>query len=110
MPWQPSRRIDQPEPGYFRLRLVTKGPWVPAQICCEGGQWFVVVNGAKRASSADPFQAQSLTWVWERGHIISRDDYETMLTFAQWAERHNPVHPAARPNERIDLNDLPPAF
>jgi len=42
---QPSRRIDQPEPGLFRMRLVKNGPFVAARIERKLGHLVATVNG-----------------------------------------------------------------
>ena len=49
---QPSRRVDQPEPCFVRLRLVNRGPYVAARISQPFGLWQVTVNG----SSSTPIQ------------------------------------------------------
>lgn len=43
---QPSRRIDAPEPGFFRMRLVKNGPYVAARIERKLGHLVATVNGA----------------------------------------------------------------
>lgn len=34
----PSRRIDEPQPGYFKLRLCKGGPWLAAVIRVENSK------------------------------------------------------------------------
>lgn len=43
---QPSRAIDKPEPGFFRLRRVKGGPFVAGRITRMFGQLYAEVNGA----------------------------------------------------------------
>lgn len=73
-----SRRIDQPEPGYFRMRLVRKGPWVGARI------WFGVVT--QRLLAEVNGQPASVDDVWTSGEMISLADY-------QWLMDHPPADP-----------------
>lgn len=67
------RRIDAPEPGYFRMRLVKRAPWIGARIytCfdmlvadCNGG-WHVDVDR-----------------VWTSGIEITKDEYDELIANA----------------------------
>lgn len=75
---EPSRRIDTPEPGYFRMRLVRKGPWVGARIYRSAlfGDLRATING----HDVDVFD------VWTSGERISEDDYN-------WLIAHPPADP-----------------
>lgn len=67
---QQTRQIDQPQPGYFRMRLVRKGPWVPARIRMSAFTGLVAEIMGAPADVDD---------VWTSGQFISQDDYEWMM-------------------------------
>lgn len=98
-----SPRIDQPEPGLYRTRLVKNGPWVPVRI------WWSVardpVTGEKLDRSprllclvagreADPEK------VWLGCHRIDRREYERLV--ANISEDD--------PRKAVDIDKLPPPF
>ncbi len=66
---QPSRAIDAPEPGFFRMKLVRGGPWVPARIFTRLGHLAAEING----------QPCDVDRVWNGGHFISEDDYRALV-------------------------------
>lgn len=76
---QPSRRIDQPEPGLFRMRLVKNGPYVAARIERKLGHLVATVNGAP----AD------VDTVWTSGDFID----ETMFNILAAEPPADPYRP-----------------
>jgi hypothetical protein len=74
-PQRPS--IDQPEEGFFRLKMVRGGPWLPVKIwfAAKGEnqtpEWRCLVNGLV----ADVWE------VWPRvgGRGISEEEYKKLL-------------------------------
>lgn len=85
-PW--PRVLDKPEPGYFRLRLVSKGPWVPARI------WTY----RPRPAGTDHFQAHingkgaEVDDVWLRGRPIDKAHYDKLMA----APAADPMQPVSR--------------
>lgn len=105
---QAPRAINQPEPGYFLMRLIKGGPHVPAQICRnDSGVWWAVVNGQGHAAHTDPALAPLVFTIWHSGQEIDRATYEHRLKLKEWAEKHHPDHPAAKPREKIDRLKTP---
>lgn len=104
------RNPEVPEPGFYRLRLVRRGPYVPARIVLEEGLWQVILNGAPSGKHEHPWAIAWMHKVWPYAETIMESDYDYMLAYAQWAEKHAPEDPAARPNEPIDVTTLPPPF
>lgn len=78
-----ARRIDQPAPGWFKVKLVKGGPWVPARIylAAEIGKASVEIER-----------------VWEYGHMIDEPEWRRLM------DRLGIV-PLGEP---VDLNRLPP--
>lgn len=105
------RTLDQPRPGYFRLKLVRHGPWVPATIrSCqhEPGEpenildrppYLVATIGDK---DADPYT------VWERGDRITEAEYRWRLALREWARGTR--QPEATPTRPADIATLPSIF
>ena len=101
--------IGRPEPGFYRIRLVKDGPWVPVR-------YVVIVRGRpdrpKRIAcivglddwSYDPLQ------LWNRCHKIPEREYRYLVAITKHAKRHEPWAPEANPDKPIDLNTLPPIF
>jgi hypothetical protein len=86
---EPSRPIAEPEPGYFRMRLVKGGPWVAARIWIPFGILMGEINGGE----ADPHR------IWESAERIS---------VAAWLALMR--DPPANPDQPIDLAAMPPPF
>jgi hypothetical protein len=87
--------IDQPEEGWYRLKMVRGGPWIGAKIwfAAKGEdqtpQWQCLVNGL----AADVWE------VWPRvgGRGISEEEYRKLLP-----------HPS--PGRPLDKLKTPPVF
>lgn len=77
---QTSRRIDEPEPCFIRMRLITKGPFVGARIFLRLGMLAAEINGV----ASDPHQ------VWHAGEFITEAQYNMLISDDR---RPNPWHP-----------------
>lgn len=121
-----ARRIDRPEPGYFRRRYVSGGPWVAARIvrlcactpvggdaeaehdhtaACDRHPTLAALIGT-RPATPDPLAVLEV-WGWQP---TTREDYEHLVAVARWAEAHDPAAPEASPHRRVRVADLPPSF
>ena len=88
--------VSDPQPGYFRLRLVKGGPWAPARIWRRrNGTLGCHVHIAPR----DPVDA----WSWLAGENIPRKEYLHLWRVYRWA-RANPRSraPECTPFKPID--------
>ena len=116
------RPIDDPRPGFFRLRLVKNGPFVGAELRYgpprdpeTGGimsersyQWETLVNGKLVSEpSPDPVKA-GVFRVWLSGTQIEEPEYRYLIADREWCERHAPAAPEANPTASIQLAELPP--
>ena len=105
---QPSRRIDQPQPGFFRMPLV-KGGWVvPALIVYQDGLWWAVVDGLQHPPNPDPFAAPWVSRIWEGASFATETDYRWRLATKAWAIKHDPDHPCLDPEKPISRMRLRP--
>lgn len=96
---------DDPQCGFFKRKLAKDAVFVPARIwldqdidsdtgelcgdevlCCE-------VNGRE----ADPEEQ----WSYLAGNPITEAEFKYLMARNEWAERHAPHDPAARPREPI---------
>ncbi len=94
---EPPRRVDEPQPGYYRLRLVRKGPFVPAKVECSPSGWRCSIAGMSTGFPLqDPWQVADLSKVCLFGTIITKTEYDAMM---------KSLHPS--PRKRIDLNSEP---
>lgn len=66
---QPARIVDDPQPCFVRLQLVTHGVYLAARIFHRLGILCAEINGAP----ADPFQ------VWHGGDLITEEQYLRMM-------------------------------
>ena len=104
------RSLEAPDPGYFRIRLVRAGPFVPAKITHAGGLWCCTINGEERTRADNPWAVADMDRVWFYGQRIAESEYDYMLAMKLFAERHQPEHPSANPRKAIDLRLLPPLY
>ncbi len=73
------RRIDRPEPGYFKVRLYRRGPWVPARI-----RWSTPIDPLTgevldRSTRLEAFildREVKVEQVWLYGRELTKDEYE----------------------------------
>ncbi len=112
------RQIDRPRPGYFKLRLIKGGPYVPARLWLSPprdpltGEMLdripgPVVQVAHFPVTDDP---RRVAQVWESGETISPATHAYMCVKADWARTYSPHAPAANPLRRVDLLTAPPPF
>ncbi len=103
-----SHRIDIPEPGFFKLRLLPGRPFVPAAIFLpcpvdpytgeqlDRGRVLMAAIG-----NNDP-DYESIEKVWMFGCPISLAEYRYMRAVSNWAAQHAPAAPEASPLAPID--------
>ena len=99
------REIGRPEPGFYKRRLVSGGPWVSVRFHADDGDIQVEVDGRTHRDDGKPFDPLA---EWPLCWPSSETEYTFLCQLREWAARHAPHHPAARPRERIDLDSLPP--
>jgi hypothetical protein len=113
-----------PEPGWFKLRLARRGPWIPALIwqpcpmvepfeasdpadwCCptdpwRGPRWLRATIGDDEVDPLD---------VWARGQKITAQEYYWRLAVRAWAVAEAPHEPEASPRQPINLSRQPALF
>jgi hypothetical protein len=111
------RRIDDPRPGFFQLRLVKGGPFVAARIWREC-PW---VDPSSDAHPEDwcrpldrprPLQAEidgkpaEVERVWTGGRRIAASEFFYRVELGRWARAYAPEEPEANPHRPVDIRTI----
>lgn len=116
---QHPRVLAQPEPGFFKLRLVRAGVFVPARIRrpCQCSLFRGIEHDwTDRCDRYRPLIATigdrecSVDRVWTFGRFIDRDEYDYLMRLKEWAETEAPYLPEANPRKPVDMTELPSLF
>ena len=103
---------DEPQSGFYRMRLVKGGPFVPVAIwidkqvdevtgeLTDDERLVALANG----KTADPTRV----WSFCARHPITEEDYRDFIEVQEWASHHSPDHPAANPYRPLNLLDMEP--
>lgn len=116
--------LDRPQPGFFRVRLVRRGPWVSAairRICSctiNGGsdnarhEWRPDCDRFPPLSCEVDGQERNdrLMSVWVFGRPISEKEFRYMRDAAAWDRTYAPDAPTANPLLPVDFNAIKPKF
>ena len=120
-PTRQPQRIDEVTPGYYKVRRVRNGPWIAAEIIIQGAMIIVTEDGAPSGEvsasayadlvidatiEGEAFRHPVLRCAWF-GVPIDATEYRHLLTLAAWARANAPDHPAANPDKRIDMGNVP---
>ena len=104
-----TRIVDQPQPGFFKLRMVRGGPFVSALIylpCMIDPDFGFPLDRARRLMAlidgkpADPFH------VWNYGRMIDEAEYLYLSDLASWTRKYARSAPEARPTEKVNVREV----
>lgn len=110
-----SHQPDKPVAGFYQMRLVKGGPFVPVRI------WF----GTSFDPATGEWNDRSHHWracidgqqvdIWRAwpgcsGRAISEGEYRYMRATTAHAKAYEPGLPQANPKAPIDLNRMAPLF
>ena len=112
-----SRDPAKPQVGYYKLRLVKGGPFVPARIirichCTIGAEgdrpheWFFTCDRYPPLSAEINGQEADVARVWAYGRKIKPSEYDHLTALREWAKRHAPQEPEANPRHAPDLMSM----
>lgn len=97
--------INQPVAGFYKMRLVKNGPWVPVQIApYSTTRQFSVLCAWVGDGPADLIE----TWHRCAGRPISDRDYRYMMSLREWAHANDRAAPEANPYKAIDISTMKP--
>ena len=103
------RRTDQPQPGWYTIRLCKGGPPVGAQIIRDDdGNWWCSIDDVTYGPNTDPFQIDALTQVHAYGQEVTEAEFRYRIELGRWARQHAPSHPAANPRRPVNSDILTP--
>ncbi len=110
-----SRIINRPEPGFFKMRLVKNGPWVPALIYrpCPielNPETFQAVDRVYHLEAAIDNMPVNVDRIWLSGRRITAAEYLYLRADRAWVRQYRPDLPEANPMQSVDLNAQPPIF
>lgn len=117
-------RLDRPEAGTFKLRLVKGGPFVAVklvfgqplvagEILDRSPRWFAIVDGRADMVERDAATGAECTvpipiervWPHCARFPISVTEYMRMCARAEWARSHASDHALANPRQAVDWID-----
>jgi len=104
-----DNRGGDPQPGFYELRLVKRGPYLPTEIrLLPDGQWQAIINGKTYPPDSDPIIAQGVYRIWHGGVRSTPERCSFLIALKAWAVTHEPLHPLLFPTSPIDVECLPP--
>ena len=89
--------LSNPQPGYYKRKLVRSGPWVPVQIVDMLGHLVAVVG---LHPPSDDAQEQ---WLYCFGSPITQAEYDYLIARMQHARDHEPNSPLNVPSAPVDF-------
>lgn len=113
---QRDRRRNHPQPGYWKIRLVAGGPFVPAcirlvQTTHEPGRRDNIMERSPFLAAFILGEPDDLQLVWShRGAEITKQEHDHLVALARWARRNQPDEPLAQPSHRVDWLKTPVRF
>jgi len=105
---QAPRRVDQPTPGHYLVRVVPKGPFVGASIMRhDDGTWSVMRDGVTEGPAADPWSLPLMHHVF-LGRFSTAEEVQFRIGVKRWAAIYQPDHAAANPTRAINQHTIVP--
>lgn len=101
-----------PVPGFYRMKLHDKGPWVPVRIHLWLGQPLDPAKPPRRYETVYRAQRRgfeidvSRVWPWCADEPIDETEYAFLLARAQYAMQHDNSLPDATPTQAVDYGSL----
>jgi hypothetical protein len=102
---EPTRIVGEPEPGFFKVQLQSRGPYYAAKVQYAPSQdpitgeeldrswfWSVWIDGDLVADPAPCPVVAGVFRVWEHGTTISEREYAEMIARSVY-ERHMKFKP-----------------
>lgn len=101
--------------GFYKTRMVRRGPFVAARIGHERRPerpeiWHAEVNGKVVGTPGPNMHTEEIERIMLFGEPITEQEYRFLLADSQWAAKNAPDDPAANPHREIDFNKISPEF
>ena len=108
-----ARDISRPEPGFFKLKMVRGGAFVPCRIFlpCPIDPEFGHPTDRSRHLAAEIDGADvNVDRVWTSGERIGAAEFQFLSDDAAWCRDHAPAEPRANPKSAVDVRKTQPVF
>lgn len=97
--------LEEPKEGYYRCKLIRGGPWQPVRIWVDHVEdrpslLLATLNG----KDIDPYQVYARCY----GHQIQYSEYLYLTSLNEYAVKHAPDMPEAKPGEPVNFGKLKP--
>lgn len=102
---------EDPQPGFYRRRLVKGGPWVPVRI------WMEQAIDPETGELTEPETLRCMVdlkdrdpfrhWTYAMTHPITAEAYDDMERAIRFARNSDPSSPLLHPTKPIDLSRSP---
>ncbi len=111
-----SRLTNTPRPGYFKLKLVRDGPWVPAVIfypCphstpeeqADPDHWCGEIKDHTELVAVADGRRVKVDRVWLFAEFCEFKEYRYLMELRGWAKKHSPAEADAR--RPVDIRRMP---
>lgn len=111
---KPPLHDAEPQCGFYARRLVKGGPIVPARIWLDRAiddETGELIGDETMLCKVGDVQCDVDTqWIWLAAKPISEAEYNYLRRRTQWAQQHDPGHPAANPSDPVDWTRSPIPF
>ena len=112
------RTINDPQPGYWLIRVAKNGPLTPARIWYERDPeqgepepWANAENRILGIFAEIAGRPASPERVWHtRGRAIPSEEYDFLLKDLEWARTYKPRDPIVTPDKPVKLSEVPLPF
>lgn len=102
---------DDPQPGWYKRRLVKDGPFVPARIwldqCIDPATGELVADEALLCEIDGQWADAEAQWQWLCANPISEAEYNYMTARRAYAAVWSPDDPAVNPHKAVDWLRVP---
>ena len=111
-----ARVMNDAQPGFFRVRMVRGGPWVPAVIflpcpwICPADnvspdEWCLPLDRSRRLMAQVAGRPVWPEDVWNYAEAVSIDEHDYLRAVWDWAQTV-PDAPEATPRKAVDLRTV----
>ena len=105
---------QDPQPGWYKRRLVRGGPWVPARIWLysevdDAGELLApeILQAECNGAWADPDDL----WSYVAANPITEAEFKFLSATIEWTQTNAPQEPMANPRQAVDWTAVPtPTF
>ena len=113
-----SRLLTEIEPGFYQMKLVRGGPFVPVLVEQHGMELSITINGVRQEQTyhvdgvEDRIAASMLMGEANRDPLvrihwaerITQDRYKRLLGVLEYCKIHLPDHPMMTPTKPCNLS------